>query len=114
MTMPPTVVATSATRTIARAILAETEWDGADAVTRHLPNVRECQIPALIALLAKAATTGELPPSVAKIRKPLLLSEEERRRAHRRYAAGERDRATIRGEQEYHRARGRARRDGAA
>lgn len=106
------VVATPATRSIARHILAETAWDGAEAVLRHLPDVRECQIPALIALLAKAAVTGERPAgTVGPPRKAILLDEEERRRAHRRYGAGARDAATVRGEQEYQRERRRVQRE---
>lgn len=98
-----TVVATPATRKLAKAILADAMWDGADAVLRHLPDVYPGQVPALIYLLARAATTGEVPAPTGTPRKPLLLSPDERRRAHRRYAAGSRDPATMRGEREYQR-----------
>ena len=101
--MIPTVVATKPTRVIAKAILADAQWDGADAVLRHLPDVQPHQIPALVALLARAAVTGELPAHTGAPRKPLLLSVEERKRAHRRYSNGARDPATIRGEREYQR-----------
>lgn len=112
MTMPPSLVATTNTRFIARTILAEIEYDGADAVARHLPNVQPHQVPALIALLAKAATTGTLPPAPnGRPRMPLLLTVDERRRAHARWTAGARDRATIRGEREYQRESKRQRRE---
>jgi hypothetical protein len=117
MTLPDSVVATPATRAIARQILADTHWDGAEATLRHLPQVTPAQIPALVHLLSVAATTGEIPTGPAgALRKPLLLDEDERLRAHARFIAGHRDPATRRGEQEYNRARRRAQRaeDGAA
>lgn len=109
MTLPTSIVASPATRTLARQIIADTTWDGADATLRHLTQVRPSQLPALVHLLAVAATTGEIPGGPAgQERKPILLSEEERRRAHARYNAGHRDPATRRGEREYQRAAKRA------
>lgn len=104
MSAPMSIVATNPTRLLARAILSETEEDGADAVMRHLPDVQPCQVPALIALIAKAAVTGEVParPS-GQPAKPLLLTEDERRKAHARFRQGARDRETMRGEREYQR-----------
>lgn len=114
MTLPSSVVATPATRAIARQIILDTQWDGADATLRHLPQVRPSQLAALVHLLAAAATTGEVATEPATIRKPLLLSEDERRRAHARFVAGHRDPATRRGEQEYQRARRRLTRQAGA
>lgn len=111
MTFPTTIVATPATRSLARQIITDTAWDGAEATLRHLPELRPSQLAALIHLLAQAAGTGEVPAGAgAGDRKPLLLTEDERRRAHRRYAAGHRDPATRRGESEYQRERKRTRR----
>lgn len=112
MTMPPTatIVASPATRSIARQIIVDSQWDGADAVLRHLPDVRPAQIPALVALLAKAALTGSVPAATGAPRKPLMLTADERKRAHARYVAGSRDPATVRGEREYQRAWTRERR----
>ncbi|GEP38861.1 hypothetical protein NPS01_25240 [Nocardioides psychrotolerans] len=117
MTLPDSIVASPATRAIARQIITDTQWDGAEATLRHLPDLHPTQIPALIHLLAAAAATGDIPTSpAATTRKPLLLTEDERRRAHARFVAGATDPATRRGEQEYQRARRRIQRtqDGAA
>ncbi len=81
------IVATPATRTIAKAILADAQWDGGDAVLRHLPDVRPDQLAALIHLLVRTAITGEVPAATGAHRKPLTLSVDERRRAHRRQPA---------------------------
>lgn len=112
MTIPATIVATPATRNLARLIVADTSWDGAEATLRHLPAVRPEQLPALVHLLAEAAATGEVPGGRAdRERRALLLDEDERRRAHNRFNAGHRDPATRRGESEYQRARKRARKN---
>lgn len=112
MSLPTSIVATPATRTLARHIITDTQWDGAEATLRYLPEVHPTQIAALIHLLAAGAITGEIPTGPAGItRKPLLLTDEERRRAHARFIAGQRDPATRRGEREYNRARRRAQRD---
>lgn len=107
---PASIVATPATRNLAKQILLDSQWDGADAVLRHLPDVRPSQVPALVALLAKAALTGTIPAPTGAPRKPLLLTPDERKRAHARYVAGVRDAATVRGEREYQRAWTRERR----
>lgn len=106
MTLPTSIVATPATRNLARQIIADTTWDGAEGTLRNLGQVRPSQLPALVHLLAVAATTGEVPGGAAgRDRKALLLTADERRRAHNRFNAGHRDPATRRGESEYQRAR---------
>lgn len=104
------VVATPATRNLARQIILETKWDGSDAALRHLPLVHPSQSAALVVLLAQAAAEAVPNSETHKRGGALLLCEVERRLAHRRYAAGERDAATINGEREYQRERARVRR----
>jgi hypothetical protein len=106
------IVASPATRTLARRLIADTQWDGAEATMAALEEIRPQQIPALIHLLAAAASTGEVDPSRGgEDREPITLTPEERRRAHRRYQAGQRDPATRRGERDYQRASKRDRRN---
>lgn len=104
------VVATRATRAIARHIILESPDTGADAVLRHLRDLDPEQLVPLVALLAKAAASGELPPIAltGQPMKALRLSEEGRREAHRLYVGGRRDPETRHGEREYQRERKRA------
>lgn len=103
------IVPTRATALIARKILADTHEAGADAVLRHIDDLEPTQYVALVAILAKAAADKVAPPVPGgKPLKAIILTEDQRRRAHTRYTAGHRDAITVRGEREYQRERKRA------
>lgn len=102
------IVATRATRAIARQMIDGIEEHGADAVLKHIHSLKPEQFVPLVALLAKAAATGEMPVPVGQPEKVVLLTEEERKELHRLYGQGKRDPHTIRGEREYKREKKRA------
>lgn len=110
------IVATTATRKLARAIIRETADNGADATLRHLHDVAPDQLPALIAILAREAAGARIPRgSHFPIDGRLVvdvLTVEERRTAHAAYVRGLRDEWVVNGEREYQRLR--RRRDRAA
>lgn len=110
------IVATHHTRLVARDIILETRERGTDAVLKHLPRVHPEQSAALLVLLAQAAAHAVSVPRTDNPQRggAAILSEVERRLAHRAYARGERDLATVLGEREYQRMRVRARRQAIA
>jgi hypothetical protein len=103
------IVATNATRNLARAIIRETADSGADATMRHLRDVAPEQFPALVAILAREASAIRIPRGAGF---PIdgrlvvdVLTEDERRTAHAAYVRGVRDEWVIAGEREYQRLR---------
>lgn len=93
------IVATPATRAIAERIIRETADDGAEATMRHLPDVNPAQVPALVALIARAAAATGLAAG------DLAMSRKAQKEAHNRYNAGQRDAVTRHGELAYQQAR---------
>lgn len=113
--MTPTVVPTMQTQRLARRLVRATPELGAEAALSALAHTPPEQIPALVAMLARIAAgstcipRGVLPESVPNLARrarpddPILLTEAQRREAHRRYRTGDRTPAVVLGEREYQR-----------
>lgn len=112
-----TVVPTSATIKAAKTLIRLTPERGAEIAVDILPKIPAEQIPALVALLARHAASVTAPPAVpdlpqdfvltgrAKQGQPPILTEAQRREAHRRYRGGDRSPGVVLGEREYQKLR---------
>jgi len=106
------LVLTHAERKRAKLLVRRTSKNGADATLELLPHFHADSWPALIAFLAGAACEAKnLPHPVDAIKcarnQPDLLTEPQRREAHRRYLYGERTPEVVAGEREYQRIKAR-------
>lgn len=114
------VVPTMHTKRVAHRLVRSIPERGAEAALHALAHVPDEQVPALVALLARqAACTVQIHrPSLPAVMPsgrvapgtPPVLTEAQRREAHRRYRAGERAPHVVAGEREYQRMSRRARR----
>jgi hypothetical protein len=95
------VVPTKATRQLAERMIFDAAKEcGADSVLANIADLEPSQVTALIGVILDAThPRGRGRPEIG-----LTYSHVERREAHRRYMAGERDAWVIQGQREYQRA----------
>ena len=119
--MSAAIVPTAHTIKAAKTLIRLTPERGAEATTAVLRHVPANQVPALVALLARHAAATSAPPSVPDLPSdfvvtkrapqgaPPILTEAQRREAHRRYKLGDRSAGVVLGEREYQKLSKRAR-----
>lgn len=112
-----TIVPTSDTIKTAKTLIRVVPDRGAEAAIDALRKTPSAQVPALVALLARHAASVTAPPSTpylptdfvltgrARPGQPPILTEAQRREAHRRYRGGDRSPGVVLGEREYQKLR---------